>query len=132
MIEPKYLTFEQAKWLKEKGWNQHTISFWKNPNGTPSLHTGVFYYNNRTKEDGVELPAYSAPEQWQLVEWLRVNHRIDIFTPKIKGEYFYDIWKDMNEVGFYNERIVFSHKKFKRPQEAYSAAFDWIKDNNLI
>jgi hypothetical protein len=134
MIEPHYATFNQAKWLKEIGFNYHKIfqafaSYYDYYDKDVQGRCHESDFSEEVFPDDKWIPV---PEHWQVVEWLRVNHGIDIFTPKIKGEYFYDIWKDINEVGFYNERIVFSHKGFKTPQEAYSAAFDWIKDKNLI
>jgi hypothetical protein len=109
VIEPTYITFEQAKWVNKKGL---LISCEKRYN-----KNGTFNYSKNW--------SISAPEQWQVVEWLRVNHGIwiwvenypneDNFTPQIPKANLSKI------LGYY-----------KSPQEAYSAAFDYIKDNNLI
>jgi len=130
-IEPKYVTFKQAKWLKEKGWNQTVKSFWKNPNGIPSLHIGVLYYNNRTKKDGTELPAYSAPEQWQVVEWFYQEHNIWITVDNLIDNKFYFSIRFTNTFD-YASRKGCEENGFNSPEQAYRAAFDYILNNNLI
>jgi hypothetical protein len=68
------------------------------------------------------------PEQWQVVEWLRVNHGIWI-----------EVGYGFNPSGFYWLITLIKEKKskhsendafqpsFSSPQEAYSAAFDYIR-----
>jgi len=146
-IEPTYVTFEQAKWLKEKGFNTPVRQRWsivENVDGdkSPFLQeeSGLFDWNNNTY-----LEYTSAPEQHQVVEWLRVNHGIIvsvlpdndinfintqkvIFTPTINiaVEGLYNLYRELirdcegNGISCFNS-----------PQEAYSAAFDYIL-NNLI
>jgi hypothetical protein len=80
-----------------------------------------------------------------VVEWLRINHGIWInvyYKPKYK-QYDYSVvninWneeelsknlkKDIDEI---LENIFKEKKKYDSPQEAYSAAIDYIKNNNLI
>jgi hypothetical protein len=122
-IKPTYITFEQAKWLKEKGFDESCrmlINGAYEPFHLNLIETQYFQNNSVLLKD-----CYSAPEQWQVVEWLRVNHGIwiwvenypneDNFTPQIPKANLSKI------LGYY-----------KSPQEAYSAAFDYIKDNNLI
>jgi len=122
-IKPTYITFEQAKWLKEKGFDESCrmlINGAYEPFHLNLIETQYFQNNSVLLKD-----CYSAPEQWQVVEWLRINHGIwiwvenypneDNFTPQIPKANLSKI------LGYY-----------KSPQEAYSAAFDYIKDNNLI
>jgi hypothetical protein len=73
---------------------------------------------------------FTAPEQWQVVEWLRVNHGEFVSTEIYLGKYRYVIYKANNP---HSCRTPWrDNKLFNSPQEAYSAAFDYIKDNNLI
>lgn len=74
-----------------------------------------------------------------VCEWLRINHGIWIaINPKrekINGinEMWYDaeVWKlESNEIKGYGWSEL--AKTFDTPQEAYSAAFDYIRLNNLI
>ncbi len=133
MIEPNYVTFEQAKLLKEKGFNLETHY---NFDLTGEIHhIGLLNHN-------VHLLKISRPEQWQVVEWLRVNHGIDFNITRLplkavkassdKGTALlknYLIWiskQDRNPIALPNNFYG------DTPQEAYSVAFDYIFQNNLI
>ena len=144
-ISPAYVSFEQAKWLKEKGFNQRTKMVWLYSLGKQHL---------REVHLSLELndAEYNAPEQWQVVEWLRVNHGIWILVlPQDRSGINFRI--DMSE--YPSHALFFTIIKYEKdmsckelintsddkgelflhfdiPQEAYSAAFDYIKDNNLI
>lgn len=129
-IKPVYVTFEQAKLLREKGFNVPTICFYvigtseygdlkefiQNPNDNfPSIDDNSLFDT-----------LASAPEQWQVVEWLRINHNIWV-QPMLYR-------RNPNDYigGIYIKKID-SHftEPFNSPQEAYSAAFDYVL-NNLI
>jgi hypothetical protein len=81
-------------------------------------------------------PYYSAPEQGVVVEWLRVNHGIWVSVgvgSLFHGDKFYILIKKYNIdrwelTPLDNE----SHSPYDTPQEAYSAAFDYILTSNLI
>jgi hypothetical protein len=140
-IKPTYVTFEQAKLLKGKGFDGECNKcyfkqnakifgidehgrYYKSVNIPKKLHTvGDVAVQNI---ENVIL----APEQWLVVEWLRVNHGIWIdvgvgnlfhkckFYILIKT-YNVDRW-DLTSLD--NER----HSPYDTPQKAYSAAFDYI------
>ncbi len=122
-IEPTYITFEQAKWLKEKGFTKE--------NGCACREGWInylFYFEGKTSEpendSGYALDTLGnshlieRPEQWQVVEWLRVEKDIFIEVCYWKSTKLYQ-WKIDNKFG----------KEFNSPQEAYSAAFDYILTN---
>jgi hypothetical protein len=134
-IEPKYITFEQAKLLKEKGFGNIECSGYYHVNegyekGYSFCHSKMIeQYNN----------GILAPEQWQVCEWLRVNHNIDLqaicnYSEKGRSYRMGIIYIKENKV-----ESVFLRKdygftdfiEFYSPQEAYSAAFDYIL-NELI
>jgi hypothetical protein len=127
-IKPTYATFEQAKWLKEKNWLQRTKMVWLYSLGKQHL---------REVHLSLELndAEYNAPEQWQVVEWLRVNHGIwiSIQIGHDENKVWYNVYLEKIELTYEFEPI---NNNFDiggdTPQEAYSAAFDYIKDNNLI
>ncbi len=107
-IKPTHVTFEQAKWLKEKGFD--------------------FYVPNIYNEK-----VLSTPEQWQVVEWLRVEKDIYVVshfnTLFLKGKYNILIHKiSLQTICPMPNKI---QSGYDSPQEAYSAAFDYIL-NNLI
>lgn len=126
-MEPKYITFEQAKWLKEKGFNE-VIKTLYNENGT-ELVKGTLP-NSLTNY-------YSAPEQHQVVDWLLEKHGIWIEVRHIKtfgvNRFHIIIWKygeeDYHTIHCGNG---VGYEVWDTPQEAYSAAFDYIKYTNLI
>jgi hypothetical protein len=118
-IEPVYATFEQSKKLKEKGFNVPCVN----------------YYTPKFTEHGFKTPLrnselddfYSAPEQWQIVEWLRINHAIwiQVFPMGEDKEmkFYCKIIKNDNgwvKIVHQISTIVIT------PQKAYSAAFDHI------
>lgn len=135
-IEPKYVTFEQAKLLKEKGFHETTFSYFKISeehifNKFPDYEQDPDDWNNNSY-----LDCYSRPEQWQVVEWLRVNHSLFIIPlPTIEGYYCYKIIDVQLDPEKIIERPPYNNVDgvdYKLPEEAYSAAFDYIKNNNLI
>jgi hypothetical protein len=129
-MEPTYITYEQACGFKDKG-----LDFWCKYRY--SDFSGII----RLQENVSDIFPY-APEQWQVLEWLRINHGIDfnisrlpteaVHVSKEKGKNIlkdYAIWlskQDLEPKGinqtFYGDT----------PQEAYSIAFDYILNNNLI
>jgi hypothetical protein len=137
-IKPTYVTFEQAKWLKEIGFDMKLKYHYPNlsENQEICLPTN---WNNFTDMAGNSY-YFSAPEQWQVVEWLFLKHRLDIIvkypesnTNKIEGinSVYYDleIYKLQGGDAYKVYKFIgISDKK----QVAYSKAFDYILNNNLI
>jgi hypothetical protein len=128
-IKPTYVSFEQAKWLKEKGFYIITES--------------RFFFNSEltTKtQSQSSKPTIYAPEQWQVVEWLRINHNIDLQPicnySKLGRTYRMGIIfiNKENKVDTVFLRPIDTPSEFiefNTPQEAYSKAFDYIIDKNL-
>jgi hypothetical protein len=132
-IKPEYVTFEQAKLLKEKGFNVPTLAYRQKsarigdetilPLALPDdeFQWGPFDWNNYSKE----VPYYSIPEQWQVVEWLRIKHDIWVWVRPFK-----DHAADNNDPIQHQMNIFFKgvsiSKEFNSHDEAYSAAFDYI------
>jgi hypothetical protein len=136
-VKPTYVTFEQAKRLKEKGLYFPLSSdnyYWT------SDGERIASYNWFTPE---ELSNYvDSLQQWQVVEWLRVNHGIWIGLVadcdyKFKFEINTWSWYELEKSHRLGHRVLgetmwdTSSKPFDSPQEAYSAAFSYVL-NNLI
>ncbi len=147
-----HVTFEQAKWLKEKEfdlevecfYSKHGAINWLTPRREyehlhsyseqiESYFTGKYNWNSLDVDQGMiclktafsESDGWcncecSAPEQHQVIEWLRVNHGIWI-------EVYYD-----NSRKEYYTVLNGEEYMFQSPQEAYSAAFDYINKEGLI
>jgi hypothetical protein len=154
-IKPTYITFEQAKWLKEKGFDQNINNAWFNRVGNylgicnvKEDGTQVTYSNTYSSSELVTREYYNeccsyrycAPEQWQVVEWLRVKHDIclwvkpyaDSITYQPHWCYINNKAKENNNTFHLSGNASINGSDYNSPQEAYSAAFDYIKDNNLI
>jgi hypothetical protein len=157
-----YVTFEQAKWLKEKGFNL-LLPYYYFEDGEfreYSLTGTNGYYGEEykfslsefnenwndewlTKKSGDRcfgcskdrgyFETFSAPEQHQVVEWLRVNHGIWIscYPTSNPLKCQFRIYKNDNGVmgQVYDD---YMGKEFNSPQEAYSAAFDYLIKNQHI
>jgi len=121
-INPAYITFEQARLLKEKGIKFNCDNNWEE--GKRSTTPDIWKLNGYGE---AATNYYPAPEQWQVVEWLRLTHGIWIspyMASSISWGFHVLRVSDGHVIGR-NEGLVNS------PQEAYSAAFDYIL-NNLI
>ena len=152
-IKPAFVTPKQAEFLKDIGFNDWCKYRCTDFDGVIDL-----------KENASSIFPY-APEQYQVVEWLRVNH--EIWIEITYGKDFNSVWFDYNifslikprkddllgEDGIeydddpnemwlnyettYNSMIddrfeTFEKQNYLSPQKAYSAAFDYILENNLI
>jgi hypothetical protein len=130
-IKPTYTTLKQSKVLKEKGFDEECRMCVEDGDDRPlPFDCGRELHKNSLH------PYYSAPEQWVVVEWLRINHDIWVSVGVgnlFHGDKFFILIKKYNIdrwelTPLDNER----HSPYDTPQEAYSAAFDYILTNNLI
>lgn len=125
MIQPTYISFEQAKLLKEKGFDKeckqrYFIATNIDEESFPFLQEDCALHNWNDYDDSSTV-YYSAPEQYQLIEWLKVNHGIWVTViPNITGTKWKPVLMKVGKDDLYDEFA------FNSPQEAYSAAFDYI------
>jgi hypothetical protein len=134
-IKLTYATFEQAKKLKEKGFNVECRNYYLEKDkalyeGFEDEYWGDYRCRN-WNADVIGIKPFqgfvSAPEQWQVIEWLRVEKGIWIQIFPIgedkEMKYYCKIIKNDNgwvKIVHQISTIVIT------PQEAYSAAFDYI------
>jgi hypothetical protein len=137
-MKAHYITFAQAKWLKEKKFNEWCNSFYNYNKKVKYGDSNFYSFKRKIKNYNSEV--YKRPEQWLVVEWLRVNHGIWVEARHIKtfgvNRFHLIIWKYDKE-NFYtihcdNSNNGMGYKVWDTPQEAYSAAFDYILQQNLI
>ncbi len=141
-IDPTYATLEQALWLKDRGFD--------NTDCTAYFHIAEYYtaghifcYSSCASKQ--EADTALAPEQWQVVEWLRGEHGVWVYSypvaPFVTDDEPYPriVWVSkicsLNQVNF--ERFVdadngLAVNHHHSPQAAYSVAFDHIRNNNII
>lgn len=130
-IEPKYISFEQAKWLKEI-------------NCIIECNQGYDFRGGDVKHMGRYISShlfFIAPEQWQVVEWLRTVFNIDIqdichySNVGVRTYRIGIIYIRENKIESVFLRPDNQNKsefiEFSTPQEGISAAFDYIRNNNL-
>lgn len=122
-MTPTYVTFEQAKLLKEKGFDVNcTHAYCQSVN----LDRPVDYCFPRINQYEPNVQEeWLAPEQWQVIEWLRVNRDIWIYvTQGYKWEW------NIETIGN-NPKKLYNDGLQNSPQAAYSVALDYVL-NNLI
>ena len=130
-IKPAYVTFEQAKWFKEKGLIANCKRYWVKYSNTEYKEMSDIQLEDLDREIGIGsnliIPKY---EQHQVVEWLRVNHGIwisvDMVYETTQTGFWYSIRQSKED-----DKAICSNE-YPTPQEAYSAAFDYIFNKNLI
>lgn len=132
-IEPKYVTFDQAKKLKEKGFNVpsnhlYCIGFGSLkarpdviPNTIKDDEGNVLGFKDRTAyHDQPHLAL--APEQYKVRDWLATKN----IWVEVKPTYEYG-WS-YNVFSLTTGNILAEDCHFSTSTEAYSAAFDYILD----
>jgi len=133
--EPKYVTFDQAKWLEEKDFDVEVQwAFDQNGGDYKDEHWDINY-------NSPSYYCYSKPEQHQVVNWLFEKYSIWVYVEcDVYGEYWFpkilpasrEVWSNLDLRAKIESITRFANSPYDNPQEAYSAAFDYIKDNNLI
>jgi|LakMenEpi03Aug12_release.lakeMendotaPanAssembly.Ray.scaffolds.fasta_scaffold1032474_1 hypothetical protein len=124
---PHYVNFNTAKLLKEKGFDVNVKSYYTTSEEfTPKDYYyfgNEINYNSPVNDVNTMNGTISRPEQWQVVEWLRVEKGI-LVTIRFPFYGFAIYNKDSYIAG--------SLSDFNSPQEAYNAAFDYILSNDFI
>ena len=122
-IESTYVTFEQGKILDNKIISKKVYDNGKLKNKPSFSMSSIHDYGGKV---------LYAPEQWQVVEWLRLKYGMWIQPIyQINSYWGFDIQK-LDPKSILSGSTWAHMGKFKSPQEAYSAAFDYIFKNNLI
>lgn len=127
-IERQFVTIEQAMLLKEKGFDIRCEYFYNEGSGYKLQHDPIL----RTGKDVF----FEAPEIWQVVEWLRLKHKIDLsVVVSYGGKWVANLVKDwtkthkgMGNMNYFDttKQIHNDFAGYTSPQEAYSAAINYI------
>jgi len=127
-IEKQFVTFEQAKLLKRLGFD---IPLSKVYNTEGELWDS--HYPTMSNSDVDSGACCVAPEQWMVVEWLRVVKQIDIEIHKDRIGWSNEYWNFSIFMNFdkatYTSNIGGTSPN--SPQEAISAGIDYAL-NKLI
>jgi len=140
-IEPTYVSFEQAKLLKDKGLIADCRGYWVRYTNTKYKELSNTELEDLDREIGIGecliIPKY---EQCQVVEWLRVVHGTIVFVlPDNEDDflktqrviYTPTVYKVVDGLSYLYKELIRCRegngiKYFNTPQEAYSAAFDYV------
>jgi hypothetical protein len=160
-IVPTYVSFEIAKWLKEKGFKEGVNHFYsqsgklfarklESGNEPINFEPDDFYENFNSivcYEAGYNKyeQVFSAPEQYQVVEWLFEEHDIDV---TVCGKLPYIVYPESEygegELQWHFEYRIIKNKDgqkcevvepkewFENKKDAYLSAFNYIKEHNFI
>ena len=117
--------FEEASWL----YNENELPFkfeiiqGENLIWSTELYPNMWASWNNLQEDN--FIAVIKNNDDKIIS--QFNHDIWVSVAVEDDKWFYGIKKIFNQYGVISNEIPYNS-----PQEAYSAAFDYIKDNNLI
>lgn len=100
MITENYVSFETAKLLKEKGFNEYCECFYDTENNDTSIVNGWMYISNSELEER-EFVCYSAPTIQMAMKWLRekcifITLSIISFNLNDLPVWNFDIWRNNN------------------------------------
>jgi hypothetical protein len=130
-IKPTYVSFAQAQLLKEKGFKSKSRYY--DGNGdlveSPNIPENDYRYTNNM----MQRFRYEAPEQWAVVEFLRIKYNIWIEVHHIKttdNKFYTVIWKygEQDYHTLHCENLI-GYQVWGTPQETYSAAIDYVLTN---
>jgi hypothetical protein len=131
----KYTTYEQAKWLKKKGYEIDTdeVLFCRDEINNIEEHQiknrdviyngGILYM--------VDENEYRVYEQHQVVDWLLEKHGIWVYVDTHeygKWCFNYKVIKPNKEYPHINVSGEFGLENYSTPQDAYSSAFNYIME----
>jgi hypothetical protein len=127
-ILPTYITFSQAKLLKELKFEVKSKYHYPNLSDKQDICIPTDW-NTFTDMSG-NSKYYTAPQQWEILEWLRLKYGIVILsvikhTKGIGLHYGVDIWQHIKDVEA-KYMPTYIHEDYLTPQEAINAALDYI------
>lgn len=123
-ITEDYVSFETAKLLKEKGFDESVNRFYEISTGKPSLVRSEYCRNSFTID-------YAAPTHQMALKWLREVHRIEIhivlseLNADNSKKYMFDIYSSDINRGFDSVQ----KEEFNSYEEAVEAALKYTLEN---
>lgn len=126
-IKQTYVTFQQAKLLREKGFDEPCDSIFKEDGEFQSYKRYGDIRTHFKSNESINPKTWHrgdtlAPEQWQVIEWLEESkfYIVEAYYNTLAGckWQYYIIDKR-------NNHITDNGKQFNSRKEAYSAAIDY-------
>lgn len=116
-IKTHYVEFSIAKKLKEKGFNTPIRKVYNTLGQMWDAH-----YTTMANDDVDSGACCTVPEHWQVVDWLLEKHGIWVYSYNNGSSWIASIQKTNGSI----RKIIPANSS---PQEAYSAAFDYILEH---
>lgn len=146
MITEDYVSFETAKLLKEKGFDEICRAFWKEWNGEISLcgcnssHTFEYCHNTMLENyNDSEETNIAAPTFQMVIKWLREVYKLYIivvpFPLNFEHQDIQDGWgcevTHLSDLS-YDGNYEFFQKRYPIYEQAAEAAIKYCLENYLI
>ena len=127
MITEDYVSFETAKLLKEKGFDEECSCFYDNivDYVTPGLEVdGQLYYKNSFLDD----EEYAAPTLQMAMKWLREKHNISI-EPLVDFGSGNECWWSVDVAYIKKNGLIDELCGYNSYEEACEAAIKYYLEN---
>lgn len=125
-ITEDYVSFEVAKLLKEKGFNEPCRDFYRKENDE-WLHRNTYEYNYFNLQMPRWEGCYSCPTHQMAMRWLREIHDIFIvIEPYSNVSCYFSFWQDDN---YYENPL---RKGFPSYEETVDAALKYCLENLIL
>lgn len=132
MIKEDYVSFEVAKLLKEKGFNEQCRDFYRKEN-EECLHRNTYEYNYFNLQMPRWEDCYSCPTHQMAMAWLREVH--NLFIEPTVGETNGKTWYDFDIIPINGREIAWDHYnnlpfvECNSYEEAVEAALKYCLEN---
>lgn len=83
------------------------------------------------KMEDLDSNAADITEHWQVVSWLYEKHKIWISVDVEYDKDYLAFWYSIKQISKENVEVIQSND-FSSPEEAYNAAFEYLRLNNMI
>jgi len=130
MIQEVYCSYEVAKLLKEKGFNEYCLkNYWSSDKELHDWKWELSY--NRNSDENRNTKDCAAPTQQMAMKWLRKVHNILLFILPAqengKLAYLVEVWTWNDEEGIYES--TYAPMPRKEPEQAIEAAIKYVLEN---
>ena len=125
MVEELYVSFETAKLLKEKGFDESCRYYYVN-NGN-LMFTEEYLHNSEIKYGTYPSCVCTAPTQQMAMCWLREVHNISIELWTYKGKWCVNLARISDGVDIYVEE--FDTNEYSTYEEAAEAGIKYCLEN---
>jgi len=127
MITEDYVSFETAKLLKEKGFNERLLTFYATDEAKKEGCFQIMAFTDDKIDNNHSDHCYLAPTLQMAMKWLREVYNVYIGTNPISGKGYnatiYDV-ADFDDYGIITDTECFFHA-----QEAVEAALKYCLEN---